>query len=469
MNTRIVLPIEVASIEYFFSALDISAKQSYNTIKVIMELFNDFLNSAKKLIAIDSVESDPSENAPFGKGVAMCLSETLCIAKSLGFNIVDGDGYYGYADIGEGQDLFGILGHLDVVPYDDTWSVPPLSGNIVDGYMYGRGMQDDKVPTLMCLYAVAELIQSGLKPTKRIRVIFGCNEESGWKCMDRYIEREELPTMGFTPDSDFPVINCEKGVAHYSVRLIAPKGVTVFNGGERANMVMDYCKLTLDELDEKTREIAQKSGLIVENNTIIATGRSAHGSTPHKGDSALNKIVKALADSHGGEWQRLFDIIAPTDGSGMGIAESDSVSGALTTNIGTVRLVDGEIVFDIDVRYPINGDRDKIREKMQKSFGNSSKIDINFYHDPLYVPKDSALVYALLSAYNEITGDTAQPISIGGATYARAMPSGTCVAFGPIFPDEESTIHGRDERASIESMRKAYQVYLKAIKNICFK
>lgn len=469
MNTRIVLPIEVASIEYFFSALDISAKQSYNTIKVIMELFNDFLNSAKKLIAIDSVESTPSENAPFGKGVAECLRETLCIAKSLGFKVVDGDGYYGYADIGEGQDLFGILGHLDVVPYDDTWSVPPLSGNIVDGYMYGRGMQDDKVPTLMCLYAVAELIQSGLKPTKRIRVIFGCNEESGWKCMDRYVEREELPTMGFTPDSDFPVINCEKGVAHYSVRLIAPKGVTVFNGGERANMVMDYCKLTLDELDEKTREIAQKSGLIVENNTIIATGRSAHGSTPHKGDSALNKIVKALADSHGGEWQRLFDIIAPTDGSGMGIAESDSVSGALTTNIGTVRLVDGEIVFDIDVRYPINGDRDKIREKMQKSFGNSSKIDINFYHDPLYVPKDSALVYALLSAYNEITGDTAQPISIGGATYARAMPSGTCVAFGPIFPDEESTIHGRDERASIESMRKAYQVYLKAIKNICFK
>lgn len=468
MNTRIVLPIKVASIEYFFSALDISAKQSYNTIKVIMELFNDFLISAKKIIAIDSVESDPSENAPFGKGVAECLSETLGIAKSLGFKVVDGDGYYGYADIGEGQDLFGILGHLDIVPYDNTWSAPPLSGNIVDGYMYGRGMQDDKVPTLMCLYAVAELIQSGLKPTKRIRVIFGCNEESGWKCMDRYVEREELPTMGFTPDSDFPVINCEKGVAHYSVRLIAPKGVAEFTGGERANMVMDYCKLTLDELDEKTREIAQKSGLIVENNTIIATGRSAHGSTPNKGDSALNKIVKALADSKGGEWQRLFDIIAPTDGSGMGIAESDTVSGALTTNIGTVRLVNGEIVFDIDVRYPISGDRDKIREKMQKSFGNSSKIDINFYHDPLYVPKDSTLVHALLSAYNEITGDTAQPISIGGATYARAMPSGTCVAFGPIFPDEESTIHGRDERASIESMRKAYQVYLKAIKNICF-
>lgn len=468
MNTRIVLPIKVASIEYFFSALDISAKQSYNTIKVIMELFNDFLISAKKIIAIDSVESDPSENAPFGKGVAECLSETLGIAKSLGFKVVDGDGYYGYADIGEGQDLFGILGHLDIVPYDNTWSVPPLSGNIVDGYMYGRGMQDDKVPTLMCLYAVAELIQSGLKPTKRIRVIFGCNEESGWKCMDRYVEREELPTMGFTPDSDFPVINCEKGVAHYSVRLIAPKGVAEFTGGERANMVMDYCKLTLDELDEKTREIAQKSGLIVENNTIIATGRSAHGSTPNKGDSALNKIVKALADSHGGEWQRLYDIIVPSDGSGMRIAESDTVSGALTTNIGTVRLANGEIVFDIDVRYPISGDRDKIREIMQKSFGNSSKIDINFYHDPLYVPKDSALVHALLSAYNEITGNTAQPISIGGATYARAMPSGTCVAFGPIFPDEESTIHGRDERASIESMRKAYQVYLKAIKNICF-
>lgn len=433
-----------------------------------MELFNDFLNSAKQLIAIDSVESAPSDNAPFGTGVAECLRETLDIAKGLGFRVTNGDGYYGFADIGEGQDLFGILGHLDVVPYDNNWSVPPLSGDIVDGYMYGRGMQDDKVPTLMCLYAVAELMQSGLKPTKRVRVIFGCNEESGWKCMDRYVEREELPTMGFTPDSDFPVINCEKGVAHYSVRLNAPKDVIEFTGGERANMVMDNCRITLAELDEKTREIAQKSGLNVENNTLIATGHSAHGSTPHKGDSALNKIVKVMADSRSGEWQKLYNIIAPTDGSGMGIADSDTVSGALTTNIGTVRLINNEIVFDIDVRYPISGNRDKICEKMQKSFGNSSKIDINFYHDPLYAPKDSALVHALLSAYNEVTGDTAQPISIGGATYARAMPSGTCVAFGPIFPDEESTIHGKDERASIESMRKAYQIYIKAIKNLCF-
>lgn len=433
-----------------------------------MELFNDFLNSAKRLIAIDSVEAEPSENAPFGKGVALCLHETLNIAKGLGFATVNGDGYYGYAEAGEGNDLFGILGHLDVVPYDNTWSVPPLSGDIVDGYMYGRGMQDDKVPTLMCLYAVAELLQSGLTPTKRIRVIFGCNEESGWKCMDRYVEREEIPTMGFTPDSDFPVINCEKGVAHYSVILPAPNGVVEFKGGERANMVMNYCRLTLNELDDKTREIAQKSGLNVEDSTLIATGRSAHGSTPNKGDSALNKVLKAMADSNGGEWQRLYDIIAPTDGTGMGIADKDSVSGALTANVGTVRLVGGKIVFDIDVRYPINGDREKIAEKMRRAFGNTSKIDINFYHDPLFVPKDSELVCALLDSYNEVTGDNAQPISIGGATYARAMPSGTCVAFGPIFPDEESTIHGRDERANIENMRKAYQIYLKAIRKLCF-
>lgn len=433
-----------------------------------MELFNEFLNSAKRLIAIDSVESTPSENAPFGKGVAQCLTEALNIAKGLGFATINGDGYYGYAEVGEGRDLFGILGHLDVVPYDNTWSVPPLSGDIVDDYMYGRGMQDDKVPMLMCLYAVAELLKSGLTPTKRIRVIFGCNEESGWKCMDRYVKREELPTMGFTPDSDFPVINCEKGVAHYSVILPAPQGVTEFKGGERANMVMDNCLITLCEIDDKTREIAQKSGLIVENNTIIAKGRSAHGSTPNKGDSALNKIFKVMADSRGGEWQRLFNILAPTDGSGMGIADKDNISGALTANVGTVRFVDGEIVFDIDVRYPINGDRDKIAIQMHKSFGNTSKIDINFYHDPLFVPKDSELVNALLDSYNEVTGENAQPISIGGATYARAMPSGTCVAFGPIFPNEESTIHGRDERASIESMRKAYQIYLKAIKKLCF-
>ncbi len=47
---------------------------------------------------------------------------------------------------------------------------------------------------------------------RRIRVIFGSDEECGSSCAAYYVENGyEMPTIGFTPDADFPVIFCEKG------------------------------------------------------------------------------------------------------------------------------------------------------------------------------------------------------------------------------------------------------------------
>ena len=136
-----------------------------------MNYINQILNDTLKLVSIDSVQSDPTELSPFGDGVGNCIIEALKIADSLGFKTRNEQGYYGTAEIGDGEE-FGILGHVDVVPYkNQTWTKKPL-GEIRDGVIYGRGVLDDKGPMLCCLYAVHKLIQDGYTPKKKIKFIF---------------------------------------------------------------------------------------------------------------------------------------------------------------------------------------------------------------------------------------------------------------------------------------------------------
>ena len=48
------------------------------------------------------------------------------------------------------------------------------------------------------------------KINKRVRLILGLNEEKSWKCINYYKEHEEIPSLGFSPDADFPCIYAEK-------------------------------------------------------------------------------------------------------------------------------------------------------------------------------------------------------------------------------------------------------------------
>ena len=172
------------------------------------DYFKYTVEKTMQLLAIDSVQSTPCSSSPFGEGVAKCLDLVCEIAKELGMTSHNEDGYYCTCDVGEGE-TFGILGHIDVVPYDDDWSANPL-GEIKDGVIFGRGVLDDKGPMMCCLGAVGQLLEEGYKPNCKIRFIFGGNEESGWKCIDHYNEKDVMPKRGFSPDGDFPVINCEK-------------------------------------------------------------------------------------------------------------------------------------------------------------------------------------------------------------------------------------------------------------------
>lgn len=421
----------------------------------------------KKLISFNSAESPASEGAPFGKGVADCLKFALAEMEKYGFSVKNGDNYYGYGEIGEG-DLFGILCHLDVVPEGDGWHFDPYGATEKDGRIYGRGALDDKGPFAACFFAAVRLLAEGFKPTKKLRFILGCDEESGWKCMDKYSENERMPDMGFSPDGDFPVINCEKGIVYHTIKFHLPPETESFRGGERANMVPNYAEVVFEK-SGRILDILEKNGVEYRHEgkrvVVSADGISAHGSHPEAGDNAIIKLLEKISPVDE-NFRTLNEKFRSYDGSGANLKLTDAVSGSLTLNLGCARTENKEVVFELDIRHPISFCKDEITETLKKELPDM-EVEQGFFHLPLYVAKDNALVKSLLAAYNEVTGQNAEPVCIGGGTYARILPLG--VAFGPCFPGGNSGMHCADEYMDLEDFYKMSQIYYEALKKLCFE
>ncbi len=428
-----------------------------------MSRLHEALKTLSQLVKIKSVEGKPAPGAPFGKENREALDFILATAEKLGFRTFSYGGYYGYAETGDAdKPMFGILGHLDVVPVSDGWRYPPFGGEIGEGYLWGRGTLDDKGPMVAALYAVRELLDEARLPKMRIRLIFGCNEESGWRCIEKYSEREEMPAMGFSPDANFPVIYCEKAVSHIDLYVPKPDGIIGFEAGSRVNIVPDSASAAVAE--EFCRDILPTpEGVTRNGNVFYATGLSAHGSTPESGDNAALKLMKYLSGFMP-EVKTLYELLRYSDGGGMGLKRSEPDYGALSVNTGVISTANGEMRISLDFRHPASVTTREITETLERLSGG--KTVVSGTHRPLLVPKDHPLVVKLSEAYRSVTGDDAEPASIGGATFARALP--VAVAFGPVFPGDEDNIHRTNERVSIKSFDKTMRIYKAAILKTCF-
>ena len=177
------------------------------------ELSQEMIDTIIRMVQIDSVEGEAEPDAPFGRGVKTALDAALDLAGDMGFFTVNVDNYMGYASYGEGEDYVCAVGHLDVVPTGTGWKQPPFSGYLKDGVIYSRGVLDNKGPIFSCLYALYALKELGIVPDRQVRIIFGCDEETGFEDLKYYLSKEKPPVMGFTPDCKYPAVYAERGRA----------------------------------------------------------------------------------------------------------------------------------------------------------------------------------------------------------------------------------------------------------------
>lgn len=406
---------------------------------------NEMIEALQKLVSFQSIAKEEGPEYPYGKEVCGAKEYVLELAKSFGMRAEDVPGKYAYIEIGEGPRLIGILSHLDVVPAGDGWTQDPFGGEIVDGKIYGRGTTDDKGPTIAVLYAMKALKEKTTL-SARIRLILGQTEENGeWRDIEAYTDAEEIPECGFTPDGDFPAIQNELGAMVFRVQM-PQSGFLQGEGGTAPNMVPARARV-------KT-----------EFGTYEASGKACHGCAPWLG---LNGISELMEKVHQAEPENRFaqmyaDLIGKTIyGEKLGIAAEDE-SGKLTLNVGLFEVRDETATLMVDIRYPAKKNPDEISGSLVRQFSSYGASCECVYHvRPLYTPSDSPVLGALLSAYREVTGDDSRPISIGGGTYAKAMPN--MVAFGPNFPGHENREHMEDEYILVEDFLKLEEIYERAL------
>ena len=469
--------------------------------KYIEEKKENIINSVCDLIRFPSVSIENLDNisAPFGENCSAVLKFVLELGKSMGFRTKNIDNYCGYIEFGEGEELIGIIGHLDVVPAqkDDGWSTPPFEPSIRNGKIFGRGAIDDKGPVIAALYAMKSVYEKA-KVNKRVRLILGLNEEKNWKCIEHYKKTEEFPIISFSPDANFPGIYAEKGII--SIELKHPfyiKNAEILNidcNNNALNVVPKFCSIILNIKDkiilDKILKINNYPNIKIENSKsnilkIISYGTSAHAAHPELGNNAITNLVRFLLENfeiiNNSEYNylqklynlELFSINSPAFFS-VNTPLSDNInfenisaiqdeSGILTSNVAVLDYKSNNLIIKINLRVPVNTSLEFIENKyndLKSIFENLNVTTLN-KQNPLYIKKDSYLVKTLVNIFNKKTGLNSEPIAIGGGTYARAFKNS--ISYGLTFPGDLDMCHQVDEFLEIDKLILGTKIYAEAI------
>ena len=462
------------------------------TIDFKQEVLNhkeDLLKDLFELLSVRSIlGTDITEETPFGSGPREALDLILSFGKRDGYKTKLVENKAGHIEVGQGEELFGILGHVDVVPVVEAdWTSHPFKPEIRDGKIFARGSLDDKGPTMAAYYAVKLLDKLGVKWNKRVRVIIGSDEETGFRCVEAYFKHEEQPASGFTPDAMFPLVYAEKARATFDHKLkfVDEDGqynykLVKFNGGQVLNMVVASAKAELEgeasDIKEKFENfLAQEKleGEVEVGNTIKLTlkGKAAHGSTPQYGINGATKLAEFLStlglDNNGKNFVDYIVEKLANDpfGEKLGINYSDDEMGEATYNYGILEYdLERKIgLVSTDCRHPKKFD---LVDRLNGIKVDNIDIEVTSTKEAHYVPKDDELVTTLMDVYRKHTGDTKNDAFVlGGGTYARCLKKG--VAFGLLFPGKEDTMHQANEYLEVEDLLLATAIYAEGIYKLC--
>jgi len=441
------------------------------------------LNDLNELLRFESVKGEKTKDAPFGVALKDSLDWFLNKAKSYGMKTENLDGYCGYAEIGEGKKMLGILCHLDVVPAGNGWNCKPYNLTIDDKVLYGRGVVDNKGPLVVALHVLKKLQEKNEKTPCRIRLIVGCDEESGSKCMAHYAKKAEIPSFSIVPDADFPIVSSEKGILHLEINIPNNNIIKSLQFGDRANVIPSKATAII-----KGKQFLNKSleeflfGEGIEKDTVTLTdlgdgttkietkGIAGHAMNPEKADSAAAKLFAVLKwlNSQTGAFdglETLYDrFFSPLSNERLGIDYKDSKSGALTMAVTKGKFEKNNLCFTADLRLPLCAKKNEVIIKIKKALPEKTVIKTLYWSPNLYHNVSDKRIQTLLDIYAKHTDESPAPVKTGGGTYAKALPN--AIAFGPSFTNTQTNIHNIDECISLAHFEKWFEIYYDAIREL---
>lgn len=496
--------------------------ETLDRLREILEKHEEaLLTSTQKIISFETVSGGNAEQeARYREEIPACMKWLGDLAESMGFTFRNWDNEVAEIEWaneptnGERRPVLGIASHIDVVTPAGNWTHGPFSGDIAeDGYLYGRGIQDDKGPLIQSLYGLYAVKEAGIVPPCDIRIIVGTTEETGiWSDMERYLKERPAPDYSFTPDADFPVIIGEKGMCNLRFTVEWPKvspneetgmEFVSFEGGQRVNIIPPLAEVRLRFPQEARHEVMKEivretTRFTVENPNSNVTlvpnedkemaatgtyealvsflGKAAHSSTPASGHNALADALRFFADIEGlpdpvrSFIQFLGILSADSTGAALEIDSEHDFVGATTAPLTVAEITPTGGWAALNVRPTMGMECTTVIERARefaRAFSQHTGLDIQVtttgtLHDAIYLdpekPGVGAFLDSLMGAFSAVTGQDGECISIGGTTYAKGLPN--CCAFGPVLVGEDEELaHQADERLKVTSIKRNALIY----------
>ena len=274
-------------------------KKILDSIDSFIEKNSDnIFKDISRLVSVNSIETAPEENAPFGCGPKKALDLGLEIASELGLETRNCENYIGYASVGgDGDRYLATITHLDIVPSGDGWKADPFVMREREGYVIGRGVIDDKGPSVICLYALKYLKEQGLKLRYPVRALLGANEETGMGDVEYYLANYPAPLFCFSPDADFPLICGEKGIwGGNMISACSPANIIDIHGGFASNAIPGSCEafVKADHLVSTEDVSAVKEDGLWH---LTSRGIAGHASLPEGTKNAIGVMIDYLLEN----------------------------------------------------------------------------------------------------------------------------------------------------------------------------
>lgn len=451
---------------------------------------DEFCAALAPLISVDSTTGTPAPGMPFGAGPDEALRKTLALAESWGFRTDCDDGYVGMVDLNGQPDGLHILAHLDIVGIGDGWTTNPFELVRHGDLIYGRGTDDDKGPAIAALLAMRCVKELELPVSRNVRLILGTDEESGSADVAHYYSGHPFAPYAVTPDSTFPVTNCEK--ARYAPKFsrvwdpqkTAGARLIKLSGGIRVNVAPANCEakildINADEVRDAAERVANRTGVdfhvaVTQDGILItANGLQAHAAHPETGRNAITAMLEVLAslplaqDAAFDTVNKLHTLFPYGDheARALGIAMEDSISGKLSLTLSLLDLDENGFQAQFDSRDPLCATRENVKDKVEAILAAQGwKCDGEFTESH-YVDCNSDFIRTLISTYEEFSEKTGYCESTGGGTYVHHIPGG--VAFGAGEHDFDSHLHSANERASLKQLLLTAEIYAAIIARLC--
>ncbi|WP_171753359.1 Sapep family Mn(2+)-dependent dipeptidase [Vibrio sp. 99-8-1] len=446
---------------------------------------DNIVNDISTLVAVASVreESTRCDLAPFGKPIRQAFDKLIAMASAMGFQVEDHNGYAIDISYGEGEQEIAILHHIDVVSAEDhsLWNTPPYQVVEKQGFIYGRGTTDNKGPLIASLYLLKLFKEQQLPLDKKIRIIVGGAEETTWECIEHYFKTQPQPDYAFSPDGDFPIVNGESGILYssFSGQCSKPSEealcriISITSERDRTSTCH---KLELILAGSMAEDVAKlfPNGVIdmhTLDNTVSVSLKTPweKSRNPQNTSNCMDKMVNVLRgveylDHNAKNLISLLDDLfaASSNGSKLGLNHIDDEMGSTTCCVSAINMDQQTFSVDFDFRYPKGLTIESIRSQLQLL---SKQYEVNWtehqYLPLSYLSPESSLIRSMEKAYLDVMGVEAHCFSKRAASYARSLQNG--VAFGPTFSGDKTNVHEPNERLRIESLKKAFSIYVKVL------